>query len=232
MNKTSPAYILAFIVVVSIFFGFGVSFVHYSTLDMLSKNEALHRNRVLCRAFMLDVKEDTPEAYEQAIERSIEQTERTENGRVWHIYIRKDSVPNNVGFVFSGMGFWDRIEGIVVLSPDLKQIVNVQFLEQKETPGLGARIEEAWFTDQFKGLPIAWDKPHEERVIIGPSADPEATNRVDAITGASQTSLALMKSLNRELERFRKVYDRSPSYRDHRARGYTPSEEKDNSRSL
>ena len=85
-------------------------------------------------------------------------------------------------------------------------MINIQFLEQKETPGLGARIEEPWFTDQFKGLTIAWDKPVEERVIIGASADPKAKNRVDAITGASQTSLALMKSLNRELERFRKVY--------------------------
>jgi len=206
MKKASPVYILAFMVSISIVFGFGVSFVHYSTLDVLAKNEALHRNRVLCRAFMLDVKEDTPEAYERAIERSIEQTERTENGRVWRIYTRRDSLPNNVGFALSGMGFWDRIEGIVVLSPDLEQIVNIQFLEQKETPGLGARIEEAWFTDQFKGLTIAWDRPHEERVLIGPSADPEANNRVDAITGASQTSLALMKSLNTELERFRKVY--------------------------
>ena len=57
MKKTAPVYILTFMIVISAFFGFGVSLVHYSTLDMLAKNEALHRNRVLCQAFMLNVKE-------------------------------------------------------------------------------------------------------------------------------------------------------------------------------
>ena len=155
---------------------------------------------------MLDVAEDTPEAYEQVIQRSLDRTERTEDGRIWHIYTRRDVSPNPVGFAFSGMGFWDRIEGIIVLSLDFNKLVNIQFLEQKETPGLGARIEEPWFTDQFRGLTIAWDHPSGERVIIGASPDPGAENRVDAITGASQTSLALMKLLNRELDLFRKVY--------------------------
>ena len=206
MNKSSPTYICFFIVILTVCFGFGVSFVHYATLDVLAKNEALHRNRVLCRAFMLDVEGNTPEAYEEAIKRGIEKTERTENGRVWQVYTRKDSGPRTVGFALSGTGFWDRIEGIVVLSPDLNEMVNIQFLEQKETPGLGARIEEQWFTDQFKGLAIEWNNPVAERVIIGTSPDPEARNRVDAITGASQTSLALMKSLNRELDLFRRMY--------------------------
>jgi len=211
MNKTSSGYILIFMVIIAICFGFGVSFVHYATLDILEKNEALHRNRVLCRAFLLDVTEDTPEAYEKAIEHSIESTEVAGDGRVWQIYTRGDSEPHNVGFTFSGLGFWDRIDGIVVLSPDLRKMVHVQFLEQKETPGLGARIEESWFTDQFKGLPIAWEASVEKRVIIGPATDPKAENRVDAITGASQTSLALMKSLNRELDLFRTAYIRHRS---------------------
>lgn len=211
MKKTAPAYVLLFMVVISVLFGFGVSFVHYSTLPVLAKNEALHRNRVLCRAFMLDVEKDTPEAYERAIERELEKAEHTEDGRVWHIYIRKDVVPHDVGFVFSGMGFWDRIEGIIVLSSDLKKIVNIQFLEQRETPGLGARIEEPWFTNQFRGRTIAWDRPADARVIIGTSPDPGTENRVDAITGASQTSLALMKLLNRELDLFRSVYTKMSS---------------------
>jgi Na+-transporting NADH:ubiquinone oxidoreductase subunit C len=85
-------------------------------------------------------------------------------------------------------------------------MVNIQFLEHQETPGLGARIEEPWFTDQFKGLEIGWNELPARRVIIGGVADPTTKNRVDAITGASQTSIALMKSLNAELESFRKAY--------------------------
>jgi Na+-transporting NADH:ubiquinone oxidoreductase subunit C len=104
------------------------------------------------------------------------------------------------------MGVWDVIEGIVVLTPDLSRIVNITFLEHKETPGLGARIEEKWFTDQFRGISIAWEEEPDKRIVIGPSKDLDATNRVDAITGASQTSLALNKLLNSELEHFRTLY--------------------------
>jgi Na+-transporting NADH:ubiquinone oxidoreductase subunit C len=84
-------------------------------------------------------------------------------------------------------------------------MVNIQFFDHKETPGLGARIEENWFTSQFKGLKIAWNKPEKERVIVGPSPDPNAANRVDAITGATQTSTALMRFLNQELEKIRSL---------------------------
>jgi Na+-transporting NADH:ubiquinone oxidoreductase subunit C len=92
-----------------------------------------------------------------------------------------------------------------VLTADLNEIVNIQFFDHKETPGLGARIEENWFTSQFQGLPIAWEKPEGERVIIGPSPDPNAKNRVDAITGATQTTTALMRFLNQELEKIRNL---------------------------
>jgi Na+-transporting NADH:ubiquinone oxidoreductase subunit C len=93
----------------------------------------------------------------------------------------------------------------MVLAPDMSRVMNIQFLDQKETPGLGARIEEGWFVDQFKGVPIAWDQPVDKRIIVGQAPNPAAKNRVDAITGATQTSLALMRFLNSELETFRKA---------------------------
>ena len=111
-----------------------------------------------------------------------------------------------VGFVAGGMGFWDRIECVVVLSPDLRNVLNVQVLDQKETPGLGARIEEPWFTDQFKGLALAWEAPAESRILVGANPAPNAPNEVDAITGATQTSMALMRFLNDELALIRPLF--------------------------
>ena len=104
------------------------------------------------------------------------------------------------------MHFWGPIKGIVVLSADLKTMVNIQFLEQEETPGLGARIEEPWFTDQFKQLEIGWEQSPDTRVVIGGVSGHKLKNRVDAITGATQTCMALMGSLNRELGLFRQAY--------------------------
>ncbi|MBD3344619.1 MAG: FMN-binding protein [Chitinivibrionales bacterium] len=202
MKKSSPAYILLFIVAISAIFGFGVSMVHYSTEDLLERNLALHRNRTIARAFDLDVTGDSPQDYLQTVERNVEDTTMVINNRKWEIFFAKDG-EGEVGFIFSGMGFWDRITGILVLSSGLQTIKDIKFLSQKETPGLGARIEEQSFTKQFEDLPVDWDTPQERYIIIGPG---NGANSVDAITGATQTSLALMKMLNNELHLFRNAY--------------------------
>lgn len=206
MNKNSAIYTFIFIIVICIIFGAGISLVHYATLDILAKNEALNRNRVICNAFLLPVAGDSPQAYQQAIDANIITETLASDAVSFITYFKKDSAAADVGFVFSGMGFWDRIEGILVLKNDLSEVVNIQFLDQQETPGLGARIEEKWFTNQFRGLHIDWNGLPDQRLIIGSAVAPGAQNRVDAITGASQTSMALEKLLNDELNRFRTVY--------------------------
>lgn len=206
MNKKKPGYILLFMLAICGVFGTGVSTVHNATQDMLEKNNRLHRNRVICRAFLVPVEKENAQAYEDAMSDFIRVETRREGNLKRNVYFRKDAQGRgDIGFDISGMGFWDRINGIVVLTADLNEIVNIQFFDHKETPGLGARIEENWFTSQFKGLRIAWNKPKKERVVIGPSADPNAANRVDAITGATQTSTALMRFLNQELEEIRNL---------------------------
>jgi len=205
MNKKSMGYVLGFTLLVCVFCGAGVATVHFSTLGLLEKNEALHRNRVICRAFLLDVPGESAEAYAEAIRNHIRISRVRDGNSLRTVYRRTDAGQEAVGFDFGGMGFWDRINGIVVLTPDLAQILNIQFFDHKETPGLGARIEEQTFTDQFKGLQVAWERDAGQRVVIGASPEPDAGNRVDAITGATQTSSALMGFLNAELERVRNL---------------------------
>ena len=202
MNKKSPAYVLGFMAAICLVFGTGISVVNYATQGLLAKNAARHQNRVLCLAFQLDVAGTSAEAYQQAVDAAIRTS--VVGGRT--VYECVAPGKEGVGFVAGGMGFWDRIECVVVLSPDLQKILNVQVLEQKETPGLGARIEEPWFTDQFKGLALAWNDPQGQRVLVGANPAPNAANEVDAITGATQTSMALMRFFNEELDAFRAAY--------------------------
>ena len=203
MNKKSPAYVLSFMAAICLVFGAGISIVNYATQGLLAKNAARHQNRVLCRAFMLDVAGTSAEAYQQAVDAGI----RTDDVDGRRLYRCVAPGKESLGFVAGGMGFWDRIECVVVVSPDLQKILNVQFLDQKETPGLGARIEEPTFTDQFKGLELAWSDPQGQRILVGANPAPNAPNEVDAITGATQTSMALMRFLNEELDAFRAAYD-------------------------
>ncbi|RZB35981.1 MAG: Na+-transporting NADH:ubiquinone oxidoreductase subunit C [Desulfobacteraceae bacterium Eth-SRB2] len=203
MNKKSAAYIIGFMIVICVVFGTGVSVVHNATQDMLEKNKRFHRNRIICQAFLLRVSDESAKAYAQAISEHIELKAITDGNRIRNVYRRIDPENPAIGFDFGGMGFWDRIDGIIVFTQNLEKIINIQFFDHKETPGLGARIEEKWFTDQFKGVAIAWNKDASDRVIIGRATGTKPDNQVDAITGATQTSMALKRFLNAELERIR-----------------------------
>lgn len=206
MNKKSPAYVLSFMAAICLVFGAGIAVVNYATLGLLARNATLHRNSVLCRAFLIDVPGASAEAFQRAVDDNLVESEIGPDGAQRTIFRRTTPGHESVGFLAGGMGFWDRIEAVVVLTQDLKQIVNIQFMDQKETPGLGARIEEPGFTDQFKDLQVAWDAAPDARILVGASSDPNARNRVDGITGATQTSLALMRFLNDELDLIRALY--------------------------
>lgn len=207
MKKTSSLYVLSFMVLTCAILGAGVATIHYTTRPLLEKNEQLHRNRIICNAFLLGVPEKTAAAYEKTIDEYIvADTIMASDGTTIELF--RNTHDNAVGFVFSGMGFWNAIHGILVLSGDLSTIRNIQFFDQKETPGLGARIEEQWFTDQFKGLPVYWNEPVHKRIRISQATGITEENHINGITGASQTSMAVMKMINSELERFRKGYKR------------------------
>ena len=206
MNKKSPAYVLSFMAAICLVFGASIAVVNYATLGLLAKNATLHRNSVLCRAFQIDVAGSAAEDFQKAVDENLVETRIGSGADERLLFKRITPGRESVGFLMGGMGFWDRIEAVVVLSPDLKQILNIQFMDQKETPGLGARIEEPWFTDQFKSLALAWDDPQGQRVLVGANPAPNAANEVDAITGATQTSMALMRFFNEELDAFRAAY--------------------------
>jgi Na+-transporting NADH:ubiquinone oxidoreductase subunit C len=203
VNKKSPVYVLSFMAVICLVFGASIAVVNYATLGLLAKNATLHKNSVLCRAFQIDVPGKATEDYQKAVDENLVESKIGSGAEERTLFKRITPGKESVGFLMGGMGFWDRIEAVVVLTPDLKEILNVQFMDQKETPGLGARIEEPWFTDQFKGLTVAWEAAKDERIVVGASSDPNAKNRVDGITGATQTSMALMHFLNEELDSIR-----------------------------
>jgi len=64
---------------------------------------------------------------------------------------KKDGEVNGVAFITSSdKGYSGLIRVIVGVQPD-GEIISIGILEQKETPGLGSKITEDWFIDQYKG---------------------------------------------------------------------------------
>jgi Na+-transporting NADH:ubiquinone oxidoreductase subunit C len=93
---------------------------------------------------------------------------------------------------FEGPGFWAQIKGVVGIGTDQKTMTGIQFYEQAETPGLGARIIEPFFYEQFVKKTLT-EGPRPVRIRPPSEA---ADNDIAAITGATQTCVRLEKILN------------------------------------
>jgi Na+-translocating ferredoxin:NAD+ oxidoreductase subunit G len=99
--------------------------------------------------------------------------------------------------VYSGNGFQGKIKLIAGITPGLNKITSIEILDQVETPGLGTKITEAPFLDQFRKLDTA---PQVNWVKGSPASAP---NEIQAITGATISSKAVVEIINGGMDRLR-----------------------------
>jgi electron transport complex protein RnfG len=89
-----------------------------------------------------------------------------------------------------GAGFQDTIRLLFGYRPERRRIVGLAILESRETPGLGDRIyKDPLFVAEFADLAV---EPRVELV----KGSGEAPNQVDAITGATISSRAVVDIVN------------------------------------
>jgi len=105
----------------------------------------------------------------------------------------------------SGAGLWGTITVILAAAPDGSSVRGIRVLAQNETPGLGGRIEEAWFLGQYEG-----EKTLNGKIGMKAGAESsgkadadKANGRVDGISGATRTSQAFGSIVDAGLERVR-----------------------------
>jgi Na+-transporting NADH:ubiquinone oxidoreductase subunit C len=109
-----------------------------------------------------------------------------------------------IGYAFpaGGPGFWGPIEAMVAVNPEATAIVGVNFTRHTETPGLGARMTEEAFRGQFQGVALSKAEGEDLYFRLVQPGTAIGAGELDAITGATQTSLAIERFLNRELDVF------------------------------
>lgn len=98
-----------------------------------------------------------------------------------------------IAFVAQGPGFQGAIKMMVGMDNSLRKLTGLRVLENVETPGLGGKITEEWFQDQFKGISVS---PSVEYVK---NQKPTKPNQIEAISGATISSRAIVDALNREI---------------------------------
>lgn len=93
----------------------------------------------------------------------------------------------------SGTGYGGPIEAMVAVADDMNTVAGLTVLSHGETPGLGARITEPAWRQQFSGKRIADDSGAVRLTVARGGGSSEF--EVDAITGATRTSTAMANML-------------------------------------
>lgn len=192
MNRRSPLYSIVFMTLLAAVFGVAVSSVAVATRERVRAGELARLRGHVLGAFQLPVPENAA-AIDALWNRQVEERQAPQ-GRY---YVARDTGGKRLGFgfPFTGPGFWGPIHGLVAVSPDGARILGLVFTNHQETPGLGGRISEAWFRDQFRGKPLA-PPPDGGPLLHFVYRKPAAAREVEAITGATQTSSRLDRFLN------------------------------------
>ena len=160
--------------------------INVYTMPLIEKNEELKiKSSVLDVLEIAYTKLDTIDVFEKNVK-----------------VLKKDknlfftSADGAVAFEFYGPGLWGPVSGIISLEKDLITIRNIKITHQEETPGLGGRIAEREYLNQFKNKEVL------PRLTFMPEGKATKNNEVDAITGATGSSKALEKLINDNVQKY------------------------------
>lgn len=102
-----------------------------------------------------------------------------------------------------GKGLWGPIWGFISLESDMNTVYGVSFAHKSETPGLGAEIATEKFQQQYVGKKILDESGKFVSVTaIKGGAKPDDTHGVDAISGATITSIGVSEMIQRTVSNY------------------------------
>lgn len=123
------------------------------------------------------------------------------------VFLGYDESDVPVGFAVTGAepGYQDVVRLIFGYDPGSGEVVGMEVLESKETPGLGDRIEkDAGFVAEFDGV-------QAPLVGVKQSAGQGDPHEVDMITGATISSRTVIAIINHRLEELGSLLDTYPA---------------------
>jgi len=199
MSSDSPArkklkeraWTIFFTLAITLVFGATVSALHVATQERVAQNEKLFLQRALRQAAGLPKLPDAglPEWFANSV--------TVDAGALrprYTVRLEEDGKPVLV-VERSGAGLWGTIRLAVGIAADddgISKLTGIAVLEQGETPGLGARIDEPWYAEQMRGK-------HGTLKRMPEGTRSERPDEIDGITGATITAVAVQEILNRVL---------------------------------
>lgn len=188
LKKESLGYVVIFTFIVCVAFVLLLSVANQVTLPQVKANQNYASHYAVLAAFGLADSSTAKSEVEELYASKVQEVPIEPTSTASAAYSAELEGSSYLAVRITNPGLWGPITAILAADPAAERILGFEVLEQQETPGLGGRIGEAWFTQQFKGEKVS----PEGRVSVTQGSgkgDPDRENsKVDAVTGASRTS--------------------------------------------
>lgn len=195
MKKNSMVYPVVFMTLLAAVLTLILAVLNESTASQIQYNKNLDLQRKVLYVFDLYDESTTDDQVTSIFDQRVKEDQDSE-GRPIYTLMDDQGNPQAYAVPFNGPGLWGAIRGLIGLGSDMTTVTGIEFIEQNETPGLGGRIGEPPYKEQYRG------------VQIDPSADAYIINRpapggnIDAVSGATQTSDYVETMVNEGLDDF------------------------------
>jgi Na+-transporting NADH:ubiquinone oxidoreductase subunit C len=192
--KKSFSFPIIFMIIITAFFTSLLAYLNYKTTDIIAYNQETDLRKTLLYVFNIEISSNDPKEIEEVFNKYVEKDEL--DGQTIYIVKEKGDVAG-YAFPIAGTALWGTVEGYAAISNDYTTLLGVDFVSHSETPGLGGRISEDWFKEQFRGLDLT--KAKDGQYII---YRPQPNGNLDAIAGATQTSKSVSNFINEDIYKF------------------------------
>ncbi len=189
-RASTPAWrLVATLAIAGAISGWLVSSVYQWTLPAIEQHAAEREKAAVYEVLGAPARWDTLYLVDDALTRIAPAT--TGFARAPRAFVGFDADGERLGVAITGTepGFQDNVTIMVGFNPETGALIGFRVLEQKETPGLGDKIEnDTVFTGQFAGQvpPL--------RGVKSPAGG--KTDEVQTITGATISSRAVVRIIN------------------------------------
>lgn len=196
------AFAIIYMFLITLVFTSMVSAVKYFQNERIQTNEKVKLEGIILKVLNISLnKHASNQEIINTFENRIKKT--TIQGKSIFIgYDQNNKTIKGYAFPVSGPGFWGPVFGMVAVDEKAEKVMGLAFYRHSETPGLGGRITEDWFQEQFKGLRLKKIDKTDHIFYLRPEGTKKEPYEFDAITGATMTSRSVEKFLNEELEEF------------------------------
>lgn len=217
MNR-GKIYSVVFVLIITVFWGFVLSFAATSLREPQQANETLNvRTNILVALGLVDRDNDLgPEALNQIYDESVKSFLVDHEGNeilgssaegvdledeldnpdpaAWRLPVFVGSNDGDTVYAIPvfGKGLWSTLYGYLALQQDLDTVAGITFYKHGETAGLGAEIDQAWFQDNFVGKKVfEGNELRSIEVVKGKVGDvySDAADHTYAVDGISGASM-------------------------------------------